>query len=79
MGGRPVSTADELERLRAGLAERGIPVSEDAGAAVDAALAAIDGKRQRKNLISSMVITRAEPEVRIVPVPYDPRTGRMLA
>ncbi|WP_431977593.1 hypothetical protein [Micromonospora haikouensis] len=74
---RPVSAEDELERLRAGLAERGIHVADDdPGAVIDAALNAVD----RRNLAGTMQMhISPAPDVQIVPVPYDPRTGQTLA
>ncbi|MBC9005160.1 hypothetical protein [Micromonospora aurantiaca (nom. illeg.)] len=80
-----MTATSALERLRVGLADRGItvPDSGDPADTVQAALTAIDRLRgPLANLTQPAMqlhIHPAPPPPVIVPVPYDPRTGRMLA
>ncbi|MCX5070891.1 hypothetical protein OOJ91_34145 [Micromonospora lupini] len=84
-----MSTASSaIEQLRIGLADRGItvPDTDDPTDAVTAALDAIDHLRRPIASIANAAavgvhlhFTPRPPERVLVPVPYDPRTGRMLA
>ena len=77
--------AAALERLRVGLADRGLPVpdSGDPADTMTAALAAIDRLRGPLARMNPAAVAinwqQPAPERVIVPVPYDPRAGRMLA
>ncbi|MBM0201807.1 hypothetical protein JNW90_00890 [Micromonospora sp. STR1s_5] len=77
-----MTASSAIERLRIGLTDRGItvPDTDDPTDAVTAALNAID--RLRGPIVGTCVqmhVYPRQPERVLVPVPCDPRTGRMLA